>query len=411
MTDATPDRRIRLRRDAQQWEFDRAIRDTGRVYHWQPPGPGRLPPSVKMHKMISKHLGRNAQRLERIAEAEAAAGHDMTALEFYFDAAVAYGHAQHPILVTNDEKRMLHGSSIRCYDEVRARSPLTIEHVDIPWQDTVVSGNLHLADVEGPAPLVFFIPGCDMTKEMIPHPLYNVAAQRGMHLFVFDGPGQGESNIRGIKVTVTNYEDAASTALTHLLERDDVDADRVVLEAMSFGSYWGARFAATDDRLAAAYLPWASICDKYYLFEEESPRYKQLFSYLTGAQSERELDEFIAQMGLEDLIPQIQCPTLLTVGEYDPRSPIEEVYDLFDRFTAPAELWVHEDRHHMANIRSGNAGGTPMWQMDTHTLGMDWLGDRLAGHDLEAGTVRYLRTGGAGPNAADTPTKRWWWED
>ena len=65
----------------------------------------------------------------------------------------------------------------------------------------------------------------------------------------------------------------------------------------------------------------------------------------------------------------------------------------------------------MANIRSGNAGGTPMWQMDTHTLGMDWLGDRLAGHDLEAGTVRYLRTGGAGPNAADTPTKRWWWED
>lgn len=411
MAEVRPDGRIRLRRDNQQWEFDRAIRDTGRVYHWQPPGPGRLPDSVRMHAMISKHLGKQARRFERLAEAEAAAGHDVTATEFYFDASVTYGHAQHPIFVNDDEKAMLHRASIRCYDEVRALSPLTIEHVDVPWRDTVVSGNLHLADVEGPAPLVFFIPGCDMTKEMFPHPLYNVAAQRGMHIFVFDGPGQGESNLRGITLTLDNYEDAASAALTHLLARDDVDPARVGLQTVSFGSWWGVKFAAADERIRAAYFPWASICDKYWLFEEESPRYKQLFSYLTGASSEAELDEFIAGMGLEDVIPQISCPTLYTVGEYDPRSPLEEVLWLFDRATAPAELWVHEDRHHMANVRSGKTGGTPMWAADTHTLGMDWLRDRFDDRPVEReGQVSWLEPNGAGPNSPATPRKRRWFD-
>ena len=344
--------RIRLRRDTQQWEFDRAIKETGRVYEFQPSGRGPLPETVRMHGMIAKHLGRVAERLERLADEEAAAGHDATALDFYFDAAAQYAQAQHTIMVNNAEKRHLHGSSLRCYDEVRARAPYVIEHVDIPWGDSIVSGNLHLAPLEGAAPCVVFLPGCDMTKEMVPHPRYNYAAQRGMHLFVFDGPGQGESNLRGIPLTIANYEDAASTALTYLLTRPEIDEARVSLLATSFGSYWGVRLAATDHRFVAAAFPAASLCDTYHLMEEESPRYKQLFAYLTHARSEAELDAFVAQMDLRPFIPEIQCPSLFTIGEYDlPRSPLEEVYEIFDRVRAPAELWVYADQHHAAALR------------------------------------------------------------
>ena len=402
-------RRPRLRRDAQQWEFDRTVRDTGRVYHFQPPGRGPLPPSVRMHAMISKHLGKAAQRLERLAKAEADAGHDLTAVEFYYEASARYAAAQHPIFANNDEKRLLHGSSIRCYDEVRRLAPTTIEHLDIPWGGTVVSGNLHLAPVDGPAPLVFFIPGCDMTKEMVPHPLQNWATQRGMHLFVFDGPGQGESNLRGIALTVDNYEDAASTALTALLDRPEIDAEHVGLYAMSFGAYWGARLAGTDDRFAACVLQWASVCDKYYLFEEESPRYKQLFSYLTRASSEEELDAFIAQMGLEPFVGRISCPTLLTIGEYDPRSPLDEVYDFFDALRVPAELWVYADQHHVLTMK-GTPPPSPA-AADCHPMGMDWLGDRFAGRPLAAeGGVRYLEPAGPSPNDPAAPLKRHWYE-
>jgi dipeptidyl aminopeptidase/acylaminoacyl peptidase len=364
-----------------------------------------------MHDMISKHIARNALRYEKIAAAEDNAGHVTTALEFYFDAAVGYGNAQHPILVNNEEKKLLHGASIRCYDEVRRLAPTTIEHLDIPWDGTLVSGNLHLAPGTEAAPLVFCIPGCDMTKEFVPHPLYNWANQRGMHLFVFDGPGQGESNLRGIKLTPDNYENAATTALTHLLARDDVDAERVALYSLSFGSYWGVRFAAVDDRLKACVFAWASICDKYYLFEEESPRYKQLFSFLTGAADEAELDRFIAEMGLEEHMTRISSPSLLTVGEYDPRSPLEEVYPLVDRMRAPYELWVYADQHHMINLRGINPGAAPMWQLDTHSTAMDWIGDRLAGREMErAKQTSWLELNGGSPNDPTTPRKRRWFE-
>ncbi|MPZ59844.1 MAG: alpha/beta hydrolase [Propionibacteriales bacterium] len=399
-------RRLRLRRDGQQWNYDRAVKDTGRVFHFQHAGRGKIPESVKMHAMISKHLGKKAQKLEQIAKAEADAGHDVTAIEFYFDAAVAYANAQHTVFAVNAEKKYLHGSVLRCYDEIRRLSPTTIEHVDVPWEGTVVSGNLHLAPVDGPAPLIFFIPGCDMTKEMVPHPLYNFANQRGMHLFVFDGPGQGESNLRGIKITQDNYEHAASTALTQLVERPDVDESKVGLYSLSFGSYWGARFAATDDRIAASAMVWASICDKYHLFEEESPRYKQLFAFLTGLGTEAELDEFMAGMGLEDLLPRITAPTLATVGEYDPRSPIDEVYELFDLIRAPAQLWVFADQHHGANVRGSDAN---QWYADHHSMAADWLRERLDGKPIDSpGETLYIEPASISPNDPRVSKRRQW---
>lgn len=411
MSQQEPPRRIRLRRDEQQWEFDRAIRDTGRVYHFQPPGGGRLPPTVRMHAMISKHIGRNAARLERIAAAEKAAGHHTTALEFYYDAALAFANAQHPVLVNNDEKKFLHGASIRCYDQVRELAPYTIERLQIPFAGSQVSGNLHLAPVEGPAPLIFFIPGCDMTKEFVPHPLYNFAVQRGMHLFAFDGPGQGECNIRDLKLTLTNYEEAAVTALDHLVERDEVDADRLGLYSQSFGSYWGVRVAASEPRLKAAVFSWASIADKYHLFEEESPRYKQLLAFMTGAADEDELDRFVAQMGLEDHMGRITAPSLFTVGEYDPRSPLDEVFPLVDRVTAPHEVWVHADQHHNVNLRGINPGAAPVWQMDSHSTATDWIADRFAGRPLDRdGETSWLELTGSSAEDPSTPRKRAWQE-
>ena len=400
-----PRGRTRLRRDGQQWAFDRFVNETGRVFHFQQKGRGRIPEAVKMHAQISKHIAANAKRTEKLAVAEEQAGNSLTACEFYFDAANAYGQAQHTVLELNDEKRFLNEALLRTYEGVRRNAPYTIEHLDIPFGDSLVSGYLHLADVDGPAPLIFFIPGCDMTKEMVPNPFYNFATARGMHIFVFDGPGQGESNVRGIKLTETNYEEAASAALTHLLERPEIDGDRIGLYSLSFGSYWGARFAATDDRIGATALVWASICDKYYLFEEESPRYKQLFAFLTQAESEEELDEFRNNMHLDDLLPRISSPTLVTVGQYDPRSPIEEVFELVDTMTAPTETWVYEDQHHNVNLRQ-NYGF--QWHGDHHTTTMDWLKARLEGTPVaEPGVTKWLSPGFS-PNDPEVPRKRQW---
>ena len=219
--------RPHLQRDSQKWVFDWVIKETGNVFHFQSDGRGRLPRNVRNHDMISKHMGLAARRLEKMAETEAEAGHRDTAMELYYQTALLWLDAQHVVFQTNDEKRYLHGGLMRCYDKVREFASYKIEHVDIPWNGTIVSGNLHLAPGEGAKPLVFYVPGCDQSKEAWPNPHCNQALQRGMHAFTFDGPGQGESNLRNIRLTADNYEEAASAALDYLAKRPEVDAKKI----------------------------------------------------------------------------------------------------------------------------------------------------------------------------------------
>jgi pimeloyl-ACP methyl ester carboxylesterase len=398
-----------LKRDDQQWFFDWMVKETGKTFHFQSDGRGRLPRTVRSHDMISKHVGQSAKRSERLAQTEAEAGHRETAMELYYQAALQYADAQHVVFETGDEKRYLHGGLIRCYDKVREFAPYTIEHVDIPWNGTVVSGNLHLAPGDGRKPLVFYVPGCDQTKEAWPHPYYNQALQRGMHVFSFDGPGQGESNLRGIRLTADNYEDAASAAIDTLIKRDEIDPKKIGVYALSFGSYWGMRIAAKEKRLAAVAAPWASFGDKYYLMTEESPRYKQLFAYLTQSSSEEELDKVVAAMTMDGLMEKITAPSLIVAGEYDPRAPIDEVYRLVDQMKAPAELWLLPDQHHNGSVTMKPRSS--VWEADIHAFVCDWLRDRFNGVPMKhAGKTVWLEPSGGGPNAANVTYKRRWFD-
>jgi len=174
------------------------------------------------------------------------------------------------------------------------------------------------------------------------------------------------------------------------------------------GSHWGLEVAAAGDpRIKAVAGPWASYLDKYYILDTFSPRYKQLFGYLTGAQSEAELDEIVGKMTVEGREKDIKCPILLTSGEYDARAPVELVYEFYDKITAPKELWVYEDTYHMARMFRSEMG-----RLDSHMMCMDWLVDALSGkirpgHDRKM----YLRTGGGGPDGTQglgQDALHWW---
>ena len=399
----------RLERDRQQWIYDYIVQETGRVFHWDEEG-RELPKSVQSHGQISKHLGRIAQRIERIAAEEEAAGHPETALDLYYRASATYAGAQHPVLQPNDEKRYLHDRCLATYGKVIEHAPYPLERVEVPWEGVELQCNFHLLPGRPKAPTVIFIPGCDMTKEMYPDPLVVQAHQRGMHMLVMDGPGQGTSNLREIKLTHDNYERALLGVIDYLETRNEVDSDAITIYAISMGSFWGLQGAASGDpRIKAVAGPWASYIDKYYILDTFSPRYKQLFGYLTGAKSEEELDEIVGKMTVEGREADIRCPVLLTVGEYDSRSPVELIYDFYDKITAPKELWVYGDRYHQARF----FGGSDMGRNDTHIFALDWLRDALAGK-YPAGHARklYLQASGGGPNgdAEDGKDALHWWE-
>jgi pimeloyl-ACP methyl ester carboxylesterase len=394
--------RPHLQRDNQQWIFDYLVKETGAVYHWWSDGEGSLPKGVRSHAMISKQTGRQAQRVEAAAAAELAAGHRATALSLYLTAARQYMRAQHPVFELNAEKRFLYDGLQRCYGIVRELSPYPIERVDVPWEGTEVGGYLHLRPGGGRSPLLFYIPGSDVTAESSPDPTENLPHERGLHVFSFDGPGQGRSNIRGIALTADNYERAASAMLDALVTRPDIDPDRIVLYGGGMGGFWATRVAAHDHRVKAAATK-SSYASKYYVLNEDSPRYAQLFAFLAQARTEAELDAIMAAMDLEATMPEIECPILMVTGEYDHRDPIEEVYELFDRIQAPHELWVFADQFHRSRLPGG--GDT------VYRLMLDWLVDRLAGKPLaHPGEVLYLDASSAGPNSPTVARKRHWFE-
>ena len=398
----------RLDRDGQQWIYDYIVKETGRVFHWDEEGRS-LPKSIKSHAQISKHLGRIGQRIERIAAEEEAAGHSATAFELYHKASLTFANAQHPVLETTDEKQYLHGRCLVNYEKVIEHCTYPLERVEIPFEGVELQCNFHIMPGSPKAPALIYIPGCDMTKEIYPDPRINHAHHRGMHMLVMDGPGQGTSNLRNIKLTPENYERAILAVADWLQGREEVDSDAIVVQSHSMGSFWGLQAAASgDERIKAVAGPWASYIDKYYILDTFSPRYKQLFGYLMGASSEAELNEWVGQMTVSGREADIKCPVLLTVGEYDSRSPIELIYDFYGKINAPKELWVYEDSFHQAKLFGGDDN-----RLDCHMMCMDWLVEALAGkfkpsHDRNT----YLRTGGGGPNGTqgDGQDALHWWE-
>lgn len=393
--------RPRLARDNQQWIFDYIVQETGKVYHWWSDGGERLPKSVRSHAMISKHVGRKALQTEALARTEREAGHEHTALPLYFKAAKQFMQAQHTIFVNNDEKQFLYSGLRRCYDGVRELCPYVIERVEIPWEGKTLSGYLHLNPAAEVAPLIFYLPGCDVTCETWPDPEANTAHARGFHVFSFDGPGQGAANIAGIPLTADNYERAASAALDVLLARPEIDAGNVVTYGSGMGGYWGMSWASQEPRLRAAATK-TTYTDKHHIMNEESPRWKQLFMYMTQSGSERELDELTECFRLDTRVGNITCPVLMLTGEYDLRDPVSEVYRVFDELAAPAELWVFADQFHKLSLSGGETVNLMM---------LDWLRDRVDGKpQARAGQALYLDAGGQGPNSPSAAVKRKWFQ-
>jgi pimeloyl-ACP methyl ester carboxylesterase len=394
--------RPHLRRDDQQWVYDYVIQQSGLTYHWWSEERS-LPAEVRSQRMISKHLGLRALRHEESAARKAAEGDQAAALASYFQATRDFMKAQHAVLELNAEKHFLYSGLERCFEKVRQLSAYPIERVETEWEGTVVGGWLHVSPGPGAAPLLFNVPGCDTTCEGSPNPADVREHLRGWHVFSFDGPGLGQSNMRGIALTEENFERAASAALDALLRRPDVDPDRVIVYGGGAGSLWATQFALRDRRVRALATK-SGYSSLHYLMNEDAPSYKRLYGFLTQAATEAELDQVLAKMTVDGRLGQLRCPMLMVTGEYDLRDPVEDVFSLFDQLAAPAELWLFADQFHRTNF----AGKRKIYDAV-----LDWLEERLAGIPLPAGgnQVRYIELAAEGLAGPHVSFKRRWFEE
>ena len=263
-----------------------------------------------------------------------------------------------------------------------------------------IFGLLHLpaGDVVG-APAVILGPGMDMIKEDYIYAAERYYTSRGAVALSIEGPGQGESRARGLKVDLDNYERAINAFVGYLASLPEVDEKRIGMFGISMSGYWGLRALGKGSNLAALAAFEAPVGDFHTIFECAQPSFKNNYMFMSGYDNEAQFDdEMAAKMPLGNLLGQIKTPVLLGNGEFDELTPIEDVLTAYDKITAPKELRVFEDEFHPLGGVAAEAFG----------LAADWLLRALEGSFIEEGRdVRhYVKRNGT---TIDGDAKPEWW--
>lgn len=331
---------------------------------------------AKNARMGIDNLVRVADYLASEARRREEAGRTETAAEFYHRAALCYLKAQWSRIDDDDPDKLdWHRRGSDAYDKVIEHSPHhAIERVeiDLPFTDTDMTGIFHRCG-RMDAPTVIFVPGMDMIKEEFPNPLGNRFVTRGMNVLSIDGPGQGETRLRGVcDDEVDKYQRAGSAAIDWLADRPEVDPGRIGAFGVSMGSYWCPRIAHEDDRLAGIAVHMGCWYSRDRHFEQSQPFFKKRYMYMAGMYDEEEFDEFAREMTLDGLAGEIDTPTLITHGEYDDIQPREDAKRFYEELAGPKRLQLYKNQFHPV----GQAGADVLCDV------VDWL-DRAFRGDVD----------------------------
>lgn len=340
---------------------------------------------IKKFADISREFSQGAARREEQGKQAEGAGKFTDARDHYYTAACFYTNAMWAIYEDGNPQRMAWQERKRaCYDKFIEHAGRPIERVELSYQGKKIQALLHLPPhrkANEKVPCVMYIPGMDGVKE--DHPAAgDPFIERGFALLSVDCPGQGETREGGIKCTASNCEDAGKLAVDYLVQRPEIDAERLGVMASSMGSYWAPRVVAVEKRFKACAV--SGVCmepGQYAIFNMSSPTFKLNYMYMSGYDDEAAFDEFCQTLSLRGVTAKITCPYMVVAGEDDEHCDMKFVYDLMGEIPAPKLLYVFEgERHSIRNPKS-------------RPLVVNWLIDTLSGKPFKSEIVRVETSG------------------
>ena len=323
-----------------------------------------------------------AKRREARARAAEADGNPVTARDNWYMAAIHYGAAEWPYDDSGPQHVELHNKKRECFSNYARLADHKIEAVSIPFKTKSIPGWFHLPPgySGGKVPVVIAIPGMDSFKEV------NVALandrwmQRGVAVLSIDGPGQYESPLLGVYVSMQNWIEAGPAIVDWLLHRPEIDGQKIGVSGASFGSFFGTILTANEPRISATAV--ISTCLEpgcHTIFEEASPTFKKRFVWMSNFTDEPKFDEFAKTLTWEGHSEKIRTPYLVVAGEADELSPLEHTERMVRAMSCPRQLVIYADsRHSVGNVPAANLGPFPP------TLVADWLVARLNGKPVSS---------------------------
>lgn len=257
--------------------------------------------------------------------------------------------------------------AIKYFDE----KPIQME---IPFEGSFLPGYLFKPSGIQRPPVMLMFGGLDSLAEELYFGIGQHLNERGIALLAVDGPGQGAALRLNHIHSRHDFEVAGTAVLEYCTEnlKDEIDAHRFGIGAVSMGGYMAARCAAFEPRFKACmifgavwsyYDVWAGRPDTHPLAE--------IVMHIMGsdnmADTRKKLEGYTLANGIAE---KIKAPTFIMHGEDDKQNFVSHAYELEKHLLC---------EHAMKIVPSGQSGSQHCQVDDfTPTFDMyDWIAERL----------------------------------
>ncbi len=323
---------------------------------------------------------RIAERAEHYARANEAAGHTLSAGRKYKRACLYHMADERQLSGRDPRKIPTYEKMLACFAKFTELRREPVERVEIPFGDVFLPALLvRPAGVERPPVMVHF-DGFDVMKEWIyMSGIAQELALRGIATLIVDHPGVGEAlRLRGLH-QIAETEKPAGACLDWLEGRDDVDASRAGIIALSLGGYFAPRAAAYEPRFKCC-VAWGGNFNFGERWEERfegtktgEPSVSHIedhFNWVFGRDSLEETRKITRNISLDGAVEKIACPILVTHGINDRQVTLWNAETTIERaVNSPrAELKVFDFEE----------GGAEHCQCDNAEIGIDFMADWIA---------------------------------
>lgn len=356
-----------------------------------------------------------AERVHRSATATIGLGQPITARQAYLRASNYYRSAMFSLPHTDARLDRYLTASRDCFHEAAKLFSPRIEAVEIPFGDARLPAYFLSASSHdsAPRPTLLVLNGGDSTNEEMVHWLGFAAAARGWNCMVFEGPGQWSALQMNPGLFLRpDYEAPVRVIIDYLVQRGDVDRNKIALFGPSLGSTLAARVVAFEERIRACvcqglvvdvYEAWhavwplvlrkapAKVFDVVFTgLERLSPQLRGManhFKWMMGVSTPLAMIDAWKPFCVSDLAPRIRYPMLFLYGEAEAAQSNEKVglsaLRFISKLSCPVSVRMFGFEEGWAATHCQIGGLAPM-----QALVFDWLDkavnnpERLPRHDI-----------------------------
>src|SRR6185312_1619293 len=344
----------------QRWVLDNVIQANG--IDWDQShtgvvigsgGPSTIPEMNELKKRVVR-LVDIAPAFEALAKAREAkakeaeqAGNKEAAAEHYYLASNYWASAMWTIDEVNARIKMQNDKKLENFKKWMAVADHHIEWAELPYHGKTLPMILHLPPNYSQGtkiPVIVVVSGMDGFKERSVALKDDRFLKRGYAVLAFEGPGYWEPPLRGIYVDVPGWAECGKLVCDWIAKRPELDAGKIGMTGVSFGSFFSAIMMAGDTRFKACAITGTCYAQK-----------------IKGAY-------FVA------------C------GEYDQLCPLEHTEAFVKALGGPKQLVVYKGGNHSIAFTTASTKGP-----NPREVQAEWLAARLDGKPFasEYWTVDY----------------------